>query len=487
MWSFKYIVSFLYFLSAFLSLCESKSDLIERLPGLHPNPKFRQYSGYLNATEGTHLFYWFIESQKNPSKDPVVLWLNGGPGVSSLMGLFTENGPFRVLPNGRTVTYDKYSWNSLANVLYIESPAGVGFSYSEKNDYRTSDDETLKFNYEALNDFFKKYPQFLKNEFYLTGESYAAVYLSLLALKILNNQSSKINLKGLAIGNGVFDQLILSQSRPFYAQYHGLIDTQTFNELKSECCSYQGNDMECAFPVVNSNYTLMPVSTNPNCTLQFGKTLQSLLATGIDFYNIYDFCPKFDSSHKISKDETQSHKFFTNMTMDSLELNNEEINDKKTTNYFEDVEQTHECVSKGYYQYLNNHRVLKELHISTNSMAWNESNTFILQTYVQNYDNMSEQFIEINRANLKTIVYNGDFDLICDCVGDQIFLDSLNIPIVKESTNWLYDGITAGFVKSFANNLTFFTIRGAGHMVPKDKPKPCLKLLKVLLGKDIFN
>jgi cathepsin A (carboxypeptidase C) len=102
-----------------VSLYALESDLIESLPGLDPKPKFRQYSGYLNATEGRHFFYWFFESQNNPSNDPVVLWLNGGPGCSSLLGLFTENGPFRVLPNGRTVIYDEYSWNSLANVLYI--------------------------------------------------------------------------------------------------------------------------------------------------------------------------------------------------------------------------------------------------------------------------------------------------------------------------------------------------------------------------------
>ncbi len=380
-----------------MRLCQSKSDLIKHLPGLHSRPEFRQYSGYLNATEGRHLFYWFTESQNNPYNDPVVLWLNGDPGTSSLLGFFEENGPFRVIPNGRTVICDEYSLNSFANVLYNESPPGVGFSYCENNDYRTSDDETLKYNYKGLNDFFKKYPQFVKNKFYLTGESYAAVYLSLPALKILNDQSSKINLKGLVIGNGVFDQLILSQSRPFYAHYHGLIDTQTFNELKSQCCSYQGNDLKCAFPIVTSNYSLIPVSPNCLCNLQFGKILQSLLATGIEFYNIYDFCPKFDSSHKISKDETQSYKFSTNMTIDSLELDNEEINDKKTTKDFEDVEQTHECVSKGYYEYLENPEVLKALHISSKSLVWNESNTFVLQTYVPNYDNMRQQFIKIER------------------------------------------------------------------------------------------
>jgi cathepsin A (carboxypeptidase C) len=463
----------------FLSLCESRSDLIEKLPGIHRRLKFRQYSGYLEATEGRHLFYWFFESQKNPSRDPVILWLNGGPGYSSLMALFTENGPFRVLPNGRTVTYDKYSWNSIANVLYIESPAGVGFSYSDNNDYQTSDDESLKYNYEALKDFFKKYPKFVKNEFYLTGQSYAAVYLSLLAVKILNDQNSTINLKGLSIGNGLLDQRIQSQSRIFYAHYHGVIDTKTLNDLKSECCSCLGNDEQCSFPVVNANYTIIPISPNPLCTSKFIEVFKILLTLGNDLWNLYDFCPKFDSLKKNS-----THNFQNNMTIDSLKL--EEIYENRKTKG-SGVVQTHQCVSNGYHEYLRNPAVLKALHVSPKSMVWNESNDFFDQNYVHNYDNLREQFEEINRAKLKTIVYNGDFDLGCDCVGAQQFLDSLNITIVKESTNWLYKGISAGFVKHFANNLTFTTIRGAGHSAPKDKPGPCLKVLKVLLGKHVFN
>ncbi len=131
-----------------------------------------------------------------------------------------------MLPDRKSVTYDEYDWNSVSNVLNVDSPAGVGFSYSHDNDYRTSDDETFIFIYEVLNDFFKKYPQFIENEFYSTAESYAGVYLYLLVVKILNDQSSKINLKA----NGYLDQLILSQSRPFYAHYHGVIDTRDFNE-----------------------------------------------------------------------------------------------------------------------------------------------------------------------------------------------------------------------------------------------------------------
>ncbi len=294
-------------------------------------------------------------------------------------------------------------------------------------------------------------------------------------------------MKGLAIGNGYLDQLILSQSRLFYAHFHGAIDTRAFNGLKAHCCSFEGNDMKCNFPVVHPNSTLTFVSPDPLCIQQFIKVRGALLAAGNDFYNLYDFCPKFDPLNKKSIDHFQRSQFSVNVTINSLELDNEEIDDKRKTMDSEDVEQTHECVSNGYYEYLKNPEVLKALHVSAKSTVWNESNTFILQTYVQNYDNMRQQFIEINRANLKTIVYNGDIDLGCDIVGEQQFLDSLNIPIVKESTNWLYNGITAGFVKHFANNLTFTTIKAAGHSAPKDKPGPCLKVLKVLLGKQLFN
>jgi cathepsin A (carboxypeptidase C) len=373
----------------------------------------------------------------------------------------------------------------VANVLYVDTPAGVGFSYSDNNDYQTNDDESLKFNYEALKDFFKKYPQFIKNEFYLTGEGFGAVYLTLLAAEILNDQSSPINLKGLAIGNGFFDVKILSQNRPFYAHYHGVIDTPTFNELKAQCCSWNGN--KCAFPVILANSTIIPVSPNRSCFLQFRKIFQALLTTGINVFNLYDLCPNYNSSNKKSIDDFQSDKFYTNIDMDSLELDNEGISDKKKIKDFEGVEQTHECVSNGFSEYLRYPVVRKALHVSPKSMAWNVTNGFINRSYVQKYYNLRKKFKEINRRKLKTIIYNGDFDLACDCVSTQSFLDSLDIPVIKESTNWLYNGVTAGFVKYFANDLTYTSIRDAGHSAPKDKPEPCLHVLKVLFGNDVFN
>jgi cathepsin A (carboxypeptidase C) len=93
-----------------------RNDEIHDLPGLESKPKFRQYCGYLNASEDRKLHYWFVESQSHPKTDPVILWLNGGPGCSSLEGLFTENGPFRVTEDGKNLTFDQFSWNTVANV-----------------------------------------------------------------------------------------------------------------------------------------------------------------------------------------------------------------------------------------------------------------------------------------------------------------------------------------------------------------------------------
>lgn len=70
--------------------------------------------------------YVFFESQRDPENDPLLLWLNGGPGCSSLIGMVYENGPFVFKqPGSANFQINDYAWNKKANVLYIESPGGV--------------------------------------------------------------------------------------------------------------------------------------------------------------------------------------------------------------------------------------------------------------------------------------------------------------------------------------------------------------------------
>uniref|UniRef100_A0A8C6YGA8 Carboxypeptidase n=1 Tax=Naja naja TaxID=35670 RepID=A0A8C6YGA8_NAJNA len=175
---------------AILGLClgQYKPDLVSSLPGLSEVPAFQQWSGYLPAGPGQYFHYWFAESQGNPAADPVVLWLNGGPGCSSMEGFLAENGPFHLHDNG-TLYLNPDSWNKVANMLYVESPGGVGYSYAMAYGNPVAEE-----NYQALQSFFTKFPDFAQNDFYVFGESYGGIYVPTLTAKIVKG-SAAINLK----------------------------------------------------------------------------------------------------------------------------------------------------------------------------------------------------------------------------------------------------------------------------------------------------
>ncbi|KAJ4124555.1 hypothetical protein NW754_000253 [Fusarium falciforme] len=101
-----------------------KDGICETTPGVN------SYSGYIDIAPDVHVFFWFFESRRDPANDPVTLWLNGGPGSDSLIGLFEEIGPCEVVENMTTVLRD-HSWTDISNVLFLSQPVGTGFSYSK--------------------------------------------------------------------------------------------------------------------------------------------------------------------------------------------------------------------------------------------------------------------------------------------------------------------------------------------------------------------
>jgi carboxypeptidase C (cathepsin A) len=149
-----------------------------------PDLSFGYYSGYvpINGTQ-KQLHYVATLSKNKPATDPVIFWYNGGPGCSSMLGLLQENGPY-IIDNFETeFKVNNYSWNNEANMIFIEAPAGVGFSICpDAAECKFTDDSTASDNLIAvLNIFLMKFPELQSNDIYITGESYAGIYIPTLA------------------------------------------------------------------------------------------------------------------------------------------------------------------------------------------------------------------------------------------------------------------------------------------------------------------
>ena len=168
--------------------CQSTSKLVINLPSIG-KLKTVTYSGLLlaNSKYSSYLYYIFMQSLNNATTDPLILWLQGGPGSSSMFGCFVENGLYQINSNS-TWLINKYSWLTNASILWIDNPVGAGYSYTngayEHNEKSLSADLAT-----ALQQFMLLYPSFNNNRFYIFGESYAGKYVSWLAYTILTTNS----------------------------------------------------------------------------------------------------------------------------------------------------------------------------------------------------------------------------------------------------------------------------------------------------------
>ena len=241
------------------------SDLIVTLPGYGPPPT-RHYSGYLDASDGCdtetngevcRLHYWFAEAEGSDSASkPVVLWLNGGPGSSSVYGFLQENGPLLINATGGFMV-NPWSWTRESNLLVIESPLGVGYSYCSAQEEdggicENTDKFTASASRAAIVDFFssKKFPELANNDFFITGESYAGVYIPTLAKELLDSNAAdgaadSVNLVGVAVGDPCTDQESQEESMDslWYGHKYGLVPDEEFDLLWNVCEARRPNVM----------------------------------------------------------------------------------------------------------------------------------------------------------------------------------------------------------------------------------------------------
>ncbi|KAJ6031893.1 carboxypeptidase Y [Penicillium herquei] len=167
-----------------------------------------QYTGWLDIGP-KHFFFWYFESQNDPDNDPLTLWMTGGPGGSSMIGLFEETGPCFVNEFGNGTYYNPFGWSRNSSVLYVDQPVGVGFSYLDEGAEIPGDSPTAAIDMHRFLQLFvfEVFPQHLDHPFHLSGESYAGKYIPALGAEIVKHNKlypnePQIQLRTCLVGDG---------------------------------------------------------------------------------------------------------------------------------------------------------------------------------------------------------------------------------------------------------------------------------------------
>lgn len=414
----------------------------------------RSYAGYGSfALEGdesdsNHLFYWFFESRQcNPlepagkqkaliEKTPLVIWLNGGPGASSLLGLFFENGPFTFQNTGLgNVVPNPYTWNQQVHVMFWDQPLGTGFSYSE-NDYYANDwrEVGTQF-YLALQDFYDQHPIYRECPLYITGESYAGKYVPYIATIIdeKNREKKKphINLKGIALGDGWMNPGPQTKLQLDYALNLGFVDLQQYHQL-------------------------------------------------LDLYKI--FCRDLDNADKALKggDKEKYNEYMRKANDDGNKVSNAMLACGGNPDIY-DVRRWRDLSIDLFTTYLNSEAVKKALHVPE-EVVWQCADNggpvgaHLAADCMRDMTGLLPPLFE----NYRSLLYTGDFDMSCGYLGTEHILEAINFGgkwnDQKRKIWTMPPDRVLGFVKTFGN-LTQIDIPGAGHQVPMFKPAASLEML----------
>ncbi|RAW29107.1 hypothetical protein PC110_g14528 [Phytophthora cactorum] len=450
------LVSYAAVLASLASGTRHEDALVKDLPGLTRELSFKHYAGHLQLKEEEKLFYWYTESQKDPENDPIVLWLNGGPGCSSLGGLFTENGPF-VVSDDLSIKVNRYSWNRNANMVWLESPAGVGFSGDVEGPNYYNDDIVAAKTREFLDLFFNKFSELKNREFYITGESYAGMYIPYLVDRLVEEPIEGVNLKGFAIGNPFTDNIIDGNAYIDYYYSHAMVSLEAYEKIKVICGAHIG----CLFDDT-------PCPSGCEALLEEAE----VGAGGLDPYFIYgDIC---------LMDNTQA-KALRKRAKPSVQISPTHRGDIGA------------CADTLTHVYLNLPEVQDAIHV-TESMGgkhvqWKGCSDPVGDLYTSSPSSLPKYHNILGR-NLTALIYSGDADSVVNFIGTERWIggQGLKLRITQKWRAWFGpDKQLAGYVQKY-EGLTFKTVKGAGHMVPAVRPLHGLNLFECFVfGQDACN
>lgn len=420
------------------------ADRIVRLPG-QPAVDFAMYSGYITVDEGAGraLFYLLEEAPAEAQPAPLVLWLNGGPGCSSVAyGASEELGAFLIRPDGATLFLNEYRWNKEANILFLDSPAGVGFSYTNTSSdlYTFGDNRTAHDSYTFLVNWFERFPHYKYRDFYIAGESYAGHYVPELSQVVYRNNKGVekpfINFKGFMVGNAVTDD---------YHDYvgtfeswwnHGLVSDDTYRLLKASC-------------VHDSS-----VHPSPACLAALNTS--TVEQGNIDMYSIYTPTCNDTATTSLSR-RLKGHYPWMTGSYDP-------------------------CTERYSTAYYNRQEVQRALHANVTGInyTWATCSDTINTNWGDAPRSMLPIYQELIAAGLRIWVFSGDTDAVVPLTATRYSIDALGLPTTISWYPW-YDNQKVGGWSQVYQGLTLVTVRGAGHEVPLHRPRQALILFQHFL------
>ncbi|KAF8042582.1 hypothetical protein BT93_A1041 [Corymbia citriodora subsp. variegata] len=421
---------FLHLLLALSPVALSKK-VVTTLPGYDGDLPFYLETGYIGVgeLEESQLFYYFVESQRSPALDPIMLWLTGGPGCSVLSAFFYESGPVEFTYDGYngslpSLHLNPYTWTQGLNIIYVDAPIGTGFSYSTTaenypiDDYRSSEEI-----YQFLRKWLIKHPQFLKNILYVGGDSYSGIPLPMVVKKIYDGNGDGVvpymNLKGYVLGNPKTDDFVDDNSRVPLAHRLTLISSEMYEMLE------EINLMHVLEPICQVAYS-RPAKSIRGKTIVFEENYENFLATG--------------------------------------------------------AKPAHWCRDYNYVLsaiWANDKSVRAALGVREGTKGvWNRCNSSL--AYTKTVTSTVGYHQNLSTTNLRALIYSGDHDMSVTHIGTQNWIYSLDLTLYDVWRPWFVDGQIAGYTQEFINDdftLDYATIKGAGHVAPEYKPKECYEMM----------
>ncbi|KAH8394251.1 hypothetical protein KR215_010682, partial [Drosophila sulfurigaster] len=218
------------FLLVFLTTFSNISPSLARR-GIGPG---EQDWNYVEVRKGAHLFYWLHYTTANVSsfeERPLVIWLQGGPGVASTgCGCFEQLGPFDIEGQPRAS-----NWVQHMNVLFIDSPVGTGFSYVESfGEYAQNNTQIAVDLVTLMSDFLRSHPEFQSVPLHIFSESYGGKMAPEFALELYRAQQRgevQCQLKSVVVGNPFISPVDTILSYAPYLLQMGIVDHDGYKNL----------------------------------------------------------------------------------------------------------------------------------------------------------------------------------------------------------------------------------------------------------------